>query len=138
LKATGIQKLDRRYFPWNQLRRLIIIYVWFDCYHALFVHDHGQAAQNIIDHSAIKLLEEELTSAMSQTLYIWLARIAWLISVHFFFDACHAFIALIAVGIFTESWLGTAGEPWAYPALFGGFRLSTPNLKGGNLTKAIP
>jgi hypothetical protein len=130
LKPTATWGPSRQSFLWTQVRRLVVAYLWFDSYHTMFVHENGGHVERLIDITAKRMLGAYLAPATSQNIYNWLGRIARIISAQFFLDACHALTALMAVGIITDTWLGTAGEPWAYPPLFGGFRLSTPNLKG--------
>lgn len=121
---------SRQSFLWTQARRLVAAYMWFDFYHTMFVHENGRHTERLIDMTSKKMLGAYLAPATCQNIYKWLGRIARIISAQFFLDGFHALTALFAVGIITDTWLGTAGETWAYPTLFGGFRLSTPNLKG--------
>jgi hypothetical protein len=130
LKPTATWGPNRQSFLWTQVRRLVVAYLWFDFYHTMFVHENGRHMERLIDTTGKRMLGAYLAPATNQNIYNWLGRIARIISAQFFLDAAHAITALIAVGIITDTWLGTAGEPWAYPTLFGGFRLSTPNLKG--------
>lgn len=44
---------------------------------------------------------------------------SWTIYVHFLLKFTHCIIAITAVGLFGKNWLGTAGEPWMYPPIFG-------------------
>lgn len=128
--ATKVREPNRRSFLWRQAYRLAISYVWFDFYLATFDNGYGPGAEMRFDGTAFGFLDVHLTPTIRQTLNSWVARVSWLISLRFFFDSCHAIVSLVAVGLFTETWLGTAGEPWAYPALFGGSLLSKPRIRG--------
>jgi hypothetical protein len=129
LKPLNMRGPGRLWFLWKQVQRLGISLLWFDLYFAVFDHGNGITGKMIIDDIAIKTIQAPL----SEDVHAWIARVAWVLCLPFSFDACYTFLALVAVGILTENVIGTAGEPWAWPVLFGGFRLSKPSIQGMNL-----
>jgi hypothetical protein len=129
-KSNNIHNLSRGTFLLTQVRRLVVSYIWLDFYITVFVHANGRDVQNMFGITAQMVIGVHPTPATSQIVYSWVWRIARIISAQYFLDAFHAFLGLVAVGIFTDAWLDTAGEAWTYPTLFGGFHLSKPSLKG--------
>lgn len=116
-------------FVVTQGRRIILAYLWFDLYYVAFVHEKGLFTRQIIG-SFSNNLGAQLTLATSEELFKWSGRVARIISAQFFLDGSHAFFSLVAVGIISSLSHDIAGETWTHPTLFGGFRLSSPNLKG--------
>jgi hypothetical protein len=116
-------KPSRWSFIMTQTRRILIAYLWFDMYLAVFAHKNGLLATRMIRN-----VSESLGAQLE--IYKWLGRVARIISAQFFLDGSHAFFSLVAVGIISGISHDIAGETWTHPTLFGGFRLSTPNLKG--------
>jgi hypothetical protein len=122
-------KPSRRLFILTQARRILIAYLWFVLYLAIFARENDLLATQMIKNVS-ESLGAHLTQTVSQEIYKWLWRVARIISAQFFLDESHAFFSLIAVGIISSTSIDIAGETWTYPTLFGGFRLSSPNLKG--------
>ncbi|KAJ5460795.1 uncharacterized protein N7458_002347 [Penicillium daleae] len=121
-------KPSRRLFILTQARRILIAYLWFDLYLAIFAREDDLLATQMIKNVS-ESLGAHLTQTVGQEIYKWLWRVARIISAQFFLDGSHAFFSLIAVGIISSTSIDIAGETWTYPTLFGGFRLSSPNLK---------
>lgn len=128
-KRVNVWKPSRWSFVLTQARRILIAYLWFDIYLVIFAHENG-----LLVKRSIKCISENLgahlTTSMSQEIYNWLGRVARIISAQFFLDGSHAFFSLVAVGIISAISDDIAGETWTHPTLFGGFRVSSPNLKG--------
>jgi hypothetical protein len=128
-KRVNVWKPSRWSFILTQARRILIAYLWFDIYLVLFAHENGLLVKHTIQ-SISESLGAHLTMSMSQGIYSWLGRVARIISAQFFLDGSHAFFSLVAIGVISVISNDIAGETWTHPTLFGGFRLSSPNLKG--------
>ena len=128
-KRVSDWKPSRRSFISTQARRILIAYLWFDIYLAVFPHKNDQLATRMIKDVS-ESLGSHVTLATCQELYNWLGRVARIISAQFFLDGSHAFFSLIIVGVISGISHDIAGETWTHPTLFGGLRLSSPNLKG--------
>ncbi|KAJ5906131.1 uncharacterized protein N7473_003047 [Penicillium subrubescens] len=128
-KRVGDWKPSRRSFIMTQTRRILIAYLWFDMYLAVFAPKKGLLVTRMINNVS-ESLGAQLTIATSHEIYKWLGRVVRIISAQVFLDGSHAFFSLVAVGIISGISNDIAGETWAHPTLFGGFRLSSPNLKG--------
>lgn len=128
-KPVGNWKPSCRSFILTQTRRILIAYLWFDMYLTVFAHGNGLLAKRIINNIS-ESLGAQPTLVMSHEIYKWLGRVARIVSAQIFLDGSHAFFSLVAVGIISAISHDIAGETWAHPTLFGGFRLSSPNLKG--------
>jgi hypothetical protein len=126
LKPFNMRGPGRARFVREQLNRLAMSGLWFDFYFSIVKHGNGITGKMIVDDVSTKMIQAPL----SENAHAWIARLAWVLCLPFFFDACYTFLALIAVGIITDNLIGAAGEPWAWPALFGGFRLSKPSIQG--------
>lgn len=116
-------------FIMTQVRRILVAYLWFDMYLAVFANENGLLVTRMINNVS-ESLGAQPTLAMSYEIYKWMGRVVRIISAQFFLDGSHAFFSLVAVGIISGISNDIAGETWAHPTLFGGFRLSSPNLKG--------
>ena len=60
-----------------------------------------------------------LPERLQQDAWQFISLLAWIMEIYFILTIMHSIIALVAVGIFGHRWLGTAGQPWMYPPIFG-------------------
>lgn len=64
-------------------------------------------------------LFKHLPKRLQQDAWQCISLLAFFMEVYFMLTFIHSIIALVAVGIFGNRWLGTAGQPWMYPPMFG-------------------
>jgi hypothetical protein len=93
---------DKPLFIRQQLRRILSAYAVVDIYQTWFPSRRCQSLSKLL-----QIVQEDVN------------RLASAICIYALLDGGHALISFIAIGAFGSNCLGTAGEPWAYPPLFG-------------------